>query len=249
MSRQGQRSVLGTCAVWLLLAASAVAQAVTTNSLTLDAAIERFLRLFPMGFDDPGYLGDRKTGERNYKLAAHEHYQAHLGDGKLGDVLKSDVSKAIAEAERTIGMVNLLHKIEISALRDGLRDENAARRFFEALDDLLLSPTIEQSLVETYFNAVDRLPAEGGRVAIWTVATILPFLAQPAKYIFVKPTVTQAVADSLGFHIRYRPDLNWETYEAVLRMANMYKERLAHLKPRDFIDVQSFFWVACGGYE
>lgn len=43
MSRQGQRSVLGTCAVWLLLAASAVAQAVTTNSLTLDAAIERAL--------------------------------------------------------------------------------------------------------------------------------------------------------------------------------------------------------------
>lgn len=43
MPRQGRRSALGTCAVWLLLSAPAVAQVATTNSLTLDAAMERAL--------------------------------------------------------------------------------------------------------------------------------------------------------------------------------------------------------------
>ena len=43
MPRQGKRSVLGTCAVWLLLSAPAMAQVATTNSLTLNAAMERAL--------------------------------------------------------------------------------------------------------------------------------------------------------------------------------------------------------------
>ncbi len=43
MPRQGRRSALGTCAVWLMLSAPAVAQVGTTNSLTLDAAMERAL--------------------------------------------------------------------------------------------------------------------------------------------------------------------------------------------------------------
>lgn len=43
MPRQGRRSALGTCAVWLLLSAPAAAQIATTNPLTLDAAIERAL--------------------------------------------------------------------------------------------------------------------------------------------------------------------------------------------------------------
>ena len=43
MPRQGKRSALATCAVWLLLSAPAAAQVATTNSLTLDAAMERAL--------------------------------------------------------------------------------------------------------------------------------------------------------------------------------------------------------------
>ena len=47
MPRQGGRSALGAGAVWLLLSAPAAAQVVTTNSLTLDAAIERALAANP----------------------------------------------------------------------------------------------------------------------------------------------------------------------------------------------------------
>ncbi len=43
MPRQHKRSVFGTCFVWLLLSAPAVAQVASTESLTLNAAMERAL--------------------------------------------------------------------------------------------------------------------------------------------------------------------------------------------------------------
>ena len=67
--------------------------------------------------------------------------------------------------------------------------------------------------------------------------------------MFMKPDVTKNAADSLGFQLNYRPEPNWLTYSSLLRMADIYQRKLAPLKPRDLIDVQSFFWVACGGYK
>jgi hypothetical protein len=81
------------------------------------------------------------------------------------------------------------------------------------------------------------------------VATIIPFLAQPNRHMFLKPEVTRKAADSLGFELNYRPEPNWLTYKSLLRMADIYGQRLAYLEPRDLIDVQSFFYVACGGYK
>ena len=66
--------------------------------------------------------------------------------------------------------------------------------------------------------------------------------------MFLKPEVTNAAAEALGFHLNYRSDPNWLTYKCLLTMSTIYKERLATLKPVDFIDVQSFFWVVGGGY-
>jgi hypothetical protein len=93
------------------------------------------------------------------------------------------------------------------------------------------------------------LPAERGPVAKWTVATIIPFLAQPNRFMFLKPEVTKKAADSLGFELNYKAEPNWLTYKCLLRMADIYGQKLAYLKPRDLIDVQSFFYVACGGYK
>lgn len=82
----------------------------------------------------------------------------------------------------------------------------------------------------------------------WTVLAILPYLARLDPFMFVKPMITQAAA-ALGFDIRYGPRPNGETYERVLRMSQLYMQQLADLGPRDFIDVQSFFWVTGGSFE
>ncbi len=118
------------------------------------------------------------------------------------------------------------------------------------LGKLLDAEEISEAVLAPYFETVCALPAHRGPVAKWTVATIIPFLAQPHRHMFLKPEITKKAADSLGFELNYRPEPNWLTYKCLLRMAEIYGEKLAGLKPRDLIDVHSFLYVVCGeGYK
>jgi hypothetical protein len=67
--------------------------------------------------------------------------------------------------------------------------------------------------------------------------------------MFLKPEVTQAGAQTLGFDLQYDSKPNWVTYSALIRMGAVYLKLLERLGARDFIDVQSFIFVAGGGYE
>jgi len=220
------------------------------NRVTFNQAVDSFLARFPQGFDDPAFIGDGKTtGERLYKWAAHEFYEERLGKGTFGYLLKNDLPKLVQEIERCVGKVNLLSIYEASAFRDALKIESAARMFAQRLFDLLESEEITEDVFVPYAESVCSLPAERGRVATWTVATIIPYLAQPHRHMFLKPETTKNAADALGFELNYRSEPNWLTYSSLLRMAEIYSRKLSHLKPRDLIDVQSFFFVACGGYK
>lgn len=210
-------------------------------------AVDRFLATFPQGFYDPDYLGDLKVGERAYKWNAHEYFVSNLGGSKLREGIENDLPETVRLVQSCISKVNLLASFEQAAFRDALVVPTAAKDFLSRLADLLDSSTINGKAFEPYAEAVSDLPAARGRVASWPVATILPFLAQPDRHILLKPEITKIVADSLGFELNYRPEPNWKTYQSLLRMAEIYREKLAALKPRDLIDVQSFFWVACRG--
>jgi hypothetical protein len=72
--------------------------------------------------------------------------------------------------------------------------------------------------------------------AKWPVATYLPFLWQPDRHMFLKPTVTKDFATRVGH--RFASD-----YDSTLTI-NVVQS----LKPRDRIDIQSFIWVV-GGYH
>ncbi len=219
--------------------------------MTLTTARERFLRHFPAGFYDPAYIGDRRSGERHYKWLAHERYVELLGNGEAERLLaEGNVAELVSRAARIIGQVNLLSPFESAAFRDALTDLEAAERFFDALVRLLAAPASSATEFEVYLDAVLSLPQMGNKtVPTWPVATILPFLAQPDRFLFVKPTITKEAAERLGFEIHYDATPNLRTFEALLRMANTYMDLLADLRPRDLIDVQSFFWVTSSGYE
>ena len=95
---------------------------------------------------------------------------------------------------------------------------------------------------------VDRLrslPVEKGkaRVATWPVLTILPYLARPDAFMFLKPDSTRKCAARLPFELQYSPDLRWITYKKLMTMSNFLLDRLNPLGARDYIDVQSFIWV------
>jgi hypothetical protein len=218
----------------------------TRPRLTLEQALEAFLRRFPGGFADPGYLGDRHAGERAGKLEAHELWTRTLGHGqarrlvRLGSV---DLFRAhlLAVEQR----LTLLSPVEKTALRDGLREAGAAARVFAALTDVLHAPAPAGETWEPYAEAVASLPAPAGRTpeVAWPIATLLPFIAQPDRHMLLKPGITRQCAEILAFDLRYAPAVRWATYERLLAMSRLL---LAHLAPhgaRDLIDVQAFMWV------
>lgn len=212
--------------------------------VTLDLARQKFLSLYPKGFYDDAYLGTKSSGERHYKMAAHELFMATLGNGEAQRLLTNgDIAELVVRASRVIGSLNLLHMVENTALRGGLADDRAAKRFFSTLLDFI-SGVPDQAKFESYAAAVAALPAKGQTSTDkWTIATILPFLAAPDTYMFLKPTITQAAAARLGFDLKYDSHPNWRTYDALLRMTQLYMDQLKDLAPRDFLDIQSFFWV------
>jgi hypothetical protein len=71
---------------------------------------------------------------------------------------------------------------------------------------------------------------------------VLSLLSVSRAVHVYQTTITKNSADICAFDIRYRPELNWVTYEAVLRFSQFLKDALVDLKPRDMIDVQSFMW-------
>lgn len=93
-------------------------------------------------------------------------------------------------------------------------------------------------------TALEALPQPKGRVATWPIATLLLFFAQPDRHMFLKPGIAQQAEERLGFHLNYQPTPNWRTYAQLLSLSEVLFEQLKPLGARDYIDVQSFMWIA-----
>jgi len=216
----------------------------SSRRVTMGRARAKFLDRYPGGFHDAGYLGDLKRGERAYKWRAHEQWLKEFGEGQAEDMLsRGAIGELNKRAQRIAGSVNLLTVEEAAAFKEGLADEGSAEVYFRALLDFL-QPGPAQDTFERCAAAVASWPAMSTPATDkWTVATVLPFLARPDVFMFVKPSVTLKASERLGFDVHYDPRPNWATYDAVLRMSRIYFDLLEDLRPRDFIDVQSFFLV------
>ena len=83
----------------------------------------------------------------------------------------------------------------------------------------------------------------------WTIATYFLFIHYPNEHMFIKPTNTKLAAKITGWNIHYDARPNWDTYKHVLELSGYVYKKLEDLKPRDFIDVQSFFWIIQPSYK
>jgi hypothetical protein len=217
------------------------------NRLRWESLKRRFLQEFPQGFSDPKY----SEAERTYKLKAHDIFQHELGIGQAKDLLsQGEIGMLVAKARSVLREVNLLDpRFEVGPFHDAMQDENAAKSFFTALIALLETAPVNAELFAKYADVICSLPAARGRVATWPVATVFPYIARPDIHMFLKPEVTQKAERSLGFDLKYKSTPNWTTYERLLRMGRTYLDRLRPLGAVDFVDVQSFIWVSCGGWD
>ncbi len=222
-----------------------------TKKVTIREGIEAFKKQLPGCFADPNYLGVGDVdvvGERNYKLRAHQIYLDGFGDGKGEALLESgkiDELCDLVQGVVTKDHMNLLSPYEAMAFRDGLiASDKTAAEYFRALF-LFVEGGPNQQSFNALASAVTNLPVQEGRarVATWPVLTLPPFLADPNRFMFLKPEPTQACADRLRFDLLYDSSLRWATYERLMTMGEILLNELKPLGAQDFIDVQSFMWV------
>jgi hypothetical protein len=219
----------------------------SSRRVTFDQAKAKFLGRYPGGFEDEGYLGDLKLGERADKWRAHEMWVKELGDGKAEQLLADGaIGEMNKRAHRIATSSKLLTTAEAAAFKEGLANHDVAADCFQTLFAMLEAGPTQESF-EAYASAIASWPEPDAKNADrWAAATVLPFVARPDGFMFVTAALTLKASERLGFDVHYNARPNWKTYDAVLRMSRTYFDLLEALHPRDLIDIQSFFLVTGG---
>lgn len=226
----------------LLLEVSPASSRGEVRFFPLSECIKRFLRLFPEGFYDPAYLGAvNNTGEREYKVAASEAAKLLLNKSEWQRLAtENNYAEICRRMSKIDSRTNLLHSFEKikwhGALKDAHFQKVIADAFYEDLYGLGSREVKFLTLAETLIG-IDGC-------AKWTIATYYGFLLHPESRIFIKPEVTKFASETCGWDLKYQSDLNWTTLHQAEKMAQYLFDQLntAGLKPRDFIDIQSFIW-------
>ena len=200
----------------------------------------KFLRYFPEGFQDGTYL----DWERDYKAEAHDKWNAELGRAGFRKLLDAGEHEEIAaRAVRIESRTNLLFSFEKMALRDAVKSAAGAQRFSEGLFDYVYGTDILSVRFDRFTETIEALPRKQTRVLTWPLHTVFGFIARPDEHMFLKPRVTMQAAAEYAFDFPYTARPNWATYRSLLDFAEQVRHDQADLKPRDYIDLQSFIWV------
>jgi len=196
--------------------------------------VSNFIKYFPDGFDGEKYLEE----ERNYKMEAHQ-LMAELLDSDTFDSLLDDqeYQEICDRARKVINKTNLIFPNEKMALVDGLKSPSNQKQFSERLNELLYGKGNLEARFIDFAKCLQEMDADK-----WTTQTYFLFITDPKKFMFMKPEVTKQAAKACGFELNYKPELNWLTYNQLLKLSNYLMEKLSDLKPRDMIDIQSFIW-------
>jgi hypothetical protein len=217
--------------------------ALAASWLTHDQALERFLAVFPEGFNDPKYLTDGSGRRAARWRAAHERWMEKLGGGEgerlvaEGDL--NDLLKRALHVEKAMASLHLA--ADADAVKDALSADETARPFFAALVELTSVPSPGRARFEKLFAAARDLPVEPAQQ--WLVATLFPFVASPGRQVLFRSDIIRHAAARLGCDLGDDASPNWQTYNALRAFATQLLERLKPNGARDFVDVETFLYV------
>ena len=205
----------------------------------LDAAVQWFQEKYPAKFEDEKFADNDVRNKR----AAADVFQANFGEGRGAAMIAEGKHAEIAGAfDGMFRATNILSPFEVKAVHKAfVKADEASTKVLAATLAFMANPG--QHTFKMMGEAVSQLPADGGKVHTWPIVTLLPFLADPARYIPLKPTNSDVIASRMNAKLKYDTTPNWETYELFLRMSTTLLERLKPLGAKDMIDVQQFMWV------
>jgi hypothetical protein len=206
----------------------------------LARAIAWFEAEYPGRFEDPKLV----AAELTHKREAHALFVERFGEGRGAQLIADRKGDEIGQILDTLWHhTNIPSRFEVTAAHDGLKDGAAAARLLDAVQGFVVAPG--PMAFARVSQAVSQLPAASGgsRVHTWPNTTLLPFFADPTRFIVAKPEVTKRIAARMGRDLLYSTAVKWDTYARVLDMSQKLRDALAPLGARDYIDVQSFIWI------
>jgi hypothetical protein len=205
----------------------------------LDEAVQWFEQTYPTKFSDEKFV----DSDLRNKRAAAEVFQANFGDGRGAAMVAEGKHAEIASTlDGIYRATNILSPFEVKAVHKAfMKGDEAATKVLGTTLAFLNNPA--HQTFKAMAEAVSQLPADGGKVHTWPIVTVLPFLADPKRFIPLKPTNTELMAARMGVNLKYDTTPNWETYDAFLRMANALLDRLKQIGAQDMIDAQQFMSV------
>ncbi len=212
--------------------------ALAASWITHEEAVAEFLAAYPKGFAEPVHAGSGGRAAR-WRQAGEEWARAFGGGEGERLLAAGDIRELVQRAQRVGRHVSLVPgALSASDLAGALANLDAAPAFFEALLGVVSVPSPARARFEKLFAAVAALGVTPALA--WPVATVFPFVASPAKQVFLSPKATCAAAERLGCDLRFDPAPNWATYAALRALAEGLRNRLQAIGARDLVDFEVF---------
>jgi hypothetical protein len=217
--------------------------ALAASWMTHEQAIGHFQAEYPQGFEDPAYLAVTGASARRARAprwrAACAEWTGAMGDGEGARLAAEgevrELVKRVVRLEKHLVLVP--GTFEAGTLKQALEDPEAAGPFFTALFEVLAGPPA-RARTEKLFAAAEALDVEPALA--WPIATLFPFVADPARHVFLWPRTACAAAERLGCDLRYEATPSWTTYAALRAFSAQLLAKLDPLGARDFVDVEAF---------
>jgi hypothetical protein len=213
------------------------------TAISVDQAIARFKERYPAGFGDEKYI----TLERGWKWEKHVEWHERVGTRSLAEMARSNLRQLAHDTQRVVQTrrKSLLDKAELTAFAAGLAADAPSRAYFAALEQVLSGGDDDLSAFTQLCDAAAGVlvAGEAARTHSWTVTTVVPALARPDRFIYVKPATTRKGIDRLGLPWDYKADPTATSYAHLMAHGRTLLDALRPHGAQDFIDVQSFLTV------
>ena len=185
------------------------------NLQKLKQAEADFLQQFPEGFADPGMAAIAKRHKMDQMVEfAQQHFSPECG---------SHVERTVANMVKLVSRSSMVSMFEKPKFRDFVAtlDRNQKAWMVDALIALLHED--QQAGLEAM---VDLL--QTGKLAKWSLLTIIPAYYTPTLEVFVKPTTAKGVVRHFEVEdLHYKPTPSWQFYSGYRDLINSMKQEVA----------------------
>jgi len=184
----------------------------------LKAAEKRFIEKYPGGFKNPE-IEEIKKKHNVEKLVELSHTMFAEENFNNPPLIAENYSKLLTRS-------SLVSMFEKPKFRDFSRSLGAAdlTSLSVGLHDLLYRK--DDKGQKTGFERLLGV-LEKGKLAKWSVITVVPAYYHPQKEVFIKPTTTKGIIELLKLqNLEYKPRPSWQFYSEYRKQINELKKHV-----------------------